>query len=461
MKENVTALTLPNGHYIANLNGCGAADTSLSYGCDYGSPRIGVMTSWGYKMTSFGTGNPNKTNSMQDIDTLIWSTSVIATSAKYISANEDSITSSNFYGQYDWGALGDDYENQARNPKQFWPTSPVTAVECALYYCVKAISSSVDGNVIHEKTREVTEAVRDPESWVPALTPTKEYYAPENIPDDNETMHSLEYNDRYSAIDMKDLKLHFPKNATEEPYTVTQFAVKSISAFFQTLLSVPNVMNSTLRGAISEALEIKDPVTYNGVVRNFDKLPGPINGVWSEPESDVFETFRRLAISMTNDMRSNGGTQSMFDLDSGRFTLDSPSDPVYGSVGIPTTLYRSEWYWITLHGVLTLAGFIFCIVTIVSSADKARYVPPWKTSSLAVMSGGHEAGKVLGSASTLDEMCRVARKNRITISIRSESKYGVTKSSEASRGSEEGSPDDGSNRSQLLRPNRTVAGLQA
>lgn len=72
-------------------------------------------------MPSFGTGDPAKTNRMQEINTLIWSMSIIYFEAKRT-----------------------DYTRFA------WPDMPLRAKECALYYCIKTIESKVDDNVIHD-----------------------------------------------------------------------------------------------------------------------------------------------------------------------------------------------------------------------------------------------------------------------------------------------------------------------
>ncbi|OBT70761.1 hypothetical protein VF21_10278 [Pseudogymnoascus sp. 05NY08] len=80
---NTTAYYLPNGHFIANVNRCplykGIDSKSVCTNETQGPNNIvyGVSDDQKYTMTSFGTGNPNKTNTMRDIDTLIWSMSVI------------------------------------------------------------------------------------------------------------------------------------------------------------------------------------------------------------------------------------------------------------------------------------------------------------------------------------------------------------------------------------------------
>lgn len=62
-KVNATGFVLPNGHFLVWADG----ETTRLY--DY------LFN--GSLMSTFGTGDPKKTNTMQDIDTLIWSMSFI------------------------------------------------------------------------------------------------------------------------------------------------------------------------------------------------------------------------------------------------------------------------------------------------------------------------------------------------------------------------------------------------
>lgn len=115
--DNATAFFLPDGHLLVNINGCSVSDSADSEHCRLSpnAPESDVL-----KMTSFGTGSPEKTNRMQDLDTLIWSTSVI-----------------HFDGRGDWPDL-----------------LSLRAAECAVYCCIKTIDFKVEGNVIHENVTE-------------------------------------------------------------------------------------------------------------------------------------------------------------------------------------------------------------------------------------------------------------------------------------------------------------------
>ncbi|KAI9369045.1 hypothetical protein BJX61DRAFT_180831 [Aspergillus egyptiacus] len=188
------AYVLPSGHFLVNLKGCSAQ-------CTYDSPTIGIANPESYYMSSFGTGDHAKTNRMQEIDTLVWSMSIIY-------ADAERPLSSSF----------------------LWPDMPMRATECALYYCIKTIESKVDDNVIHESSTEETDAVRDPDSWGIMLDTLD--YAPQSIPPEN-TSATLEFNEYYSRVRRNDLVLRF----ADTRYSIADYTIWSVSQYIQGLLS--------------------------------------------------------------------------------------------------------------------------------------------------------------------------------------------------------------------------------
>lgn len=136
-KDNDTVFVLPNGHFLVITNGC---HLTVDGSCGFSPPIMTEESLEELTMTSFGTGDPKKTNSMQDIDTFIWSMSIIH-------PDMESMTNSSkpYYG----------YDR---------PDLPIRAAECAIYYCVKTIDSKIEGNIIHENVAEATDAVCDPDS---------------------------------------------------------------------------------------------------------------------------------------------------------------------------------------------------------------------------------------------------------------------------------------------------------
>lgn len=86
-------------------------------------------------MAAYGTGDPARTTSLKESDTLIWAMGIIRATPN--------------------ATL------QAKWPQNF----VVNATECGLYYCVNEYSVELRNNKVNGTTREVTSAKRDPNSW--------------------------------------------------------------------------------------------------------------------------------------------------------------------------------------------------------------------------------------------------------------------------------------------------------
>ncbi|RMJ27784.1 hypothetical protein PHISP_01357 [Aspergillus sp. HF37] len=357
-KDAVTAHVLPNGHFLANVNGC--LESGLA--CYVPGTTAGDgLDPFKVASTSFGTGDPMKTNSMQDIDTLIWSMSMI-----HFEENT----------QYD----------------QTWPDIPLRATECALYYCVKTMNPSVSGNIIHDNASEATDALRDPDSWTTSPREfMKEVYAPENIPPDNGNA-TLEYDKRYSSAKRDNLVLHFPNNSSKPRYDLTDTAVWALSQFFQELLSTNLTGGANATAAIAERLS-SDAVGFNGISRDGDGnigKPPALASIWNFDKLDMPGTFATLATSMTNGMRQD--------------LHDGDTEYVSGFQGTPKKYYNTQWGWIALHGAVLSGGVLFWATTVWNSNRPLKAVPAWKNSSLAVISRGSTAAEALERANTLGGM---------------------------------------------------------
>ncbi|KAJ5420870.1 hypothetical protein N7465_003389 [Penicillium sp. CMV-2018d] len=330
------AYVLPNSHFLMNLKGC-------KMRCTYDSPTIGIAIPKTFYMSSFGTGDPAKTNRMQEINTLIWSMSMIYFDAKRIDYTEFT-----------------------------WPDMPLRAKECALYYCIKTIESKVDDNVIHEKTTQEKDAVRDPDSWGIMLDTLD--YAPESIPPPLEnTSATLEFNEYYSRVRRNDLVLQFTDNASK-----------------------PTLHRGLLRlgPAIADLLP-DGAVGYNGAASYSESTPAPVEYVWNVDKPDIAGTFSAVATSMTNRLRTSSS--------------DYAVEVVYGRTGTPEKFYKTQWGWIALHGLVLFGGALFWCVTVRGSARSLESsVPVWKNSSLATIRAS-TAADVLRGAETVAEMEKKAR----------------------------------------------------
>lgn len=371
-KHAVTAQVLPNGHFLANVNGCDEEGLSCYVP---GTTAGDGLDPFKVASTSFGTGDPMKTSSMQDIDTLIWSMSMI-----HFEDNR----------QYD----------------QTWPDIPLRATECALYYCVKTMNPSVTGNIIHDNASEAIDAVRDPDSWIISSREfIKENYAPENIPPDNGNA-TLEYDKRYSYARRNNLVLHFPDNSSKPQYELTARAVWALSQFFQELLSTNLTGGANATAAIAERLS-SDAAGFNGMSRDVEGnvgKPPALGSVWNFNKPDMPGTFATLATSMTNGMRR---------IDQ----HEADTEYVGGSQGTQKKYYNTQWGWIALHGAVLSGGVLFWASTVWNSNRPRKAVPAWKNSSLAVISRGSTAAETLEQADTMGGLEKRAREKTVTMPL--------------------------------------------
>lgn len=158
---NATTFRLPNGLLINNADGVNFT-TPWDYGTVY--------------MTSFGTGNASKTNSLQENDSLIWAMSILRMLPP---ADSSSV----------------------------WPNTPLEAVECGLFYCVNQYSPRVENRVLYEVETRVDNAARDSDSWQPMSVNGKHFgktFGPGFVCDAG-SIKSIEYSDNNRQQPRSDL----------------------------------------------------------------------------------------------------------------------------------------------------------------------------------------------------------------------------------------------------------------
>ncbi|KAM5351084.1 hypothetical protein ACJ41O_003807 [Fusarium nematophilum] len=394
-----TAFALPNGHFIANVDGCPPYNGIFS-DCLNKKP-YGIYT-WDdrYAMTSFGTGNPNKTNSMKDIDTLIWSMSVIHPDVEYL--NDTSFTP---------GAA-----NDTMDKRFYWPDIPMQAMECSLYYCIKHVDSAIQGNQLREHITEAQDWRRDLDSWERT---DNDDMPQRNTPPDDE-VDSLEFNLWYSAAGYTDLRLErLGNNKTAEPMTVAAASVKSISHHMQDLFRGNWTNTTEIRKALEEKLG-KGAVGFNGMSRGPDQdeltmeaSPPAIDGVWTWKSTNMTRKFYTLATSMTNEMRRNSNPRlpALSGQDEDRY---QGSLSQYGKVGTEEVLYDIQWPWMALHGFMLASVIVFLLITAGASGDP-DVMPLARNSALATIRQGLQIGGVLEHADTMERMEKTARRSYVKI----------------------------------------------
>ncbi|KXH25926.1 hypothetical protein CSAL01_04480 [Colletotrichum salicis] len=395
-----TAFVLPNGHFIANIDGCPPYNGRYA-DCENEQP-LGVYSDDKYTTTSYGTGIPSKTNSMKDIDTLLWSMSIIHPDMEALNKSS--------------GFTPGESERGSTAGLKLWPDIPMQATECALYYCVKRIDSAVEGNQIKENVSEALDFRRDPDSWI--RSPEYEDGQPENVIS-KEANGTLEFDRYWSAVPNTELRLEFPNNKSESYYRISEDSVKSMSAHMQELFRT-NVSGTLDQREEIEKLLGSDAVGFNGASFGpYEKLsmkatPPALDGLWTWTRHNITSTFYTLATSMTNEMRRNyaPGQSQNSGIDTDRFQDGSLGN--YGKVGKSTVLYHIKWPWIALHGVMLVSATAFLFATLGNSSTRGN-VPLWKSSSLAAIRHGRDVGGVLSRSTTMGEMEDTARKVRVNL----------------------------------------------
>lgn len=352
VKDGGTALRLSNGLYIDNLNGWayGDVDEGASDGI-FGA----VM------MTTFGTENATETASMQDLDTLIWSMSMIRVSA------------------------------DTSNASAVWPNLPRSAMECAVFYCVNQYGMAAINGTLQETVQQVPGVTRTSDSWQPEGR---------NADLLNDTIvDSIAFNSYFSVIPRTDLTLQSP--ATGDNFNISQAAVDSISSHFQgSFASTLREFNITDDGSKAGRL--------NGFYMNSSQVqysPGVMQALFSS--EDLNATFTALAASMNNAIRTGADDD-----------FDGAAGDVAGQKGELRTFYRIAWPWISLQGLMVAAGMVFLVVTVMENKrqqGQGLAAPVWKSSSLAVMSRGEAVRDIFDGAVRLQQMREKARTTRVNL----------------------------------------------
>ncbi|VUC24081.1 unnamed protein product [Clonostachys rosea] len=363
-KYGASAWALPNGHFLANMNN--------------GTLWTADQTYW---MTAFGTADPNKTNTMQDLDTLIWSTSVI---------------------QIEPDAKSTRFE------EVHWEDKPIVATECAIYYCVRRVETSFQNNVLNETSFERTDAALTPDSFQPKPNFTWPMKDP-GIKVTPNGRPSMEWNEALAARWRDNAKFHFPGNHSQPIYSITKATVATIGALIRSKLHLDLPQVEAARPVFTKLLG-EDAVGFNGFEGDMmvpGSLPSSVNPKWMQnfvPDGrdGLPESFKSLADSITNEMRQSwtSGPARFGDA------------PVVGLIGSTYIFYKVTWPWVALHAIVLLGGLVFCFLTMRSShLDKGLHqrAPVWKSNSLAVLKQGATTGQIFKDVWGLNQMEKIAR----------------------------------------------------
>lgn len=334
-----TAFRLPNGLYLDNTNRW-----------KYGTSKTDIY-SGGVIMATLGTANASETVSAQDIDTLIWSMSMIRA------------------------------EPDSTNASAAWPDLPLFAMECALFYCVNHYEAMVFNGFLQESSRQVADFTRDKTSWQPEG-------ANADILNGSQ-ITSLAFDEFYSLVHRTDLALLSPETGSR--FNISKAAVDSISDYYQSTFS--SELHNLSEGIFNGYCMTSGQVQYE---------PGVMQALFHS--ENLNKTFTALAVSMSNAIRTGADT-----------IFDGVLVNVIGSRGDITTFYRIVRPWISLQSFIVIVGILFMVLTIWENKRHGRKIPLWRSSGLAIASRGKAVTDTLSGMQTLEEMWKNARVSRVTL----------------------------------------------
>ncbi|KAI0390199.1 hypothetical protein F5Y17DRAFT_80490 [Xylariaceae sp. FL0594] len=354
---NTTVFRLPNGLAINNMDGWNP-DGHHKGDAAAASPPPGSIL-----MTTYGTANASQTVSGRDVDTLIWSMSMLQVAP------------------------------DPAKPMDVWPDIPVVATECAVFYCVNKYEPIATNGQLVERISQVKEATRSPNSWKPLQSRIAEEMNPQ-------TLASLEFDSYFSAFERSDLTLVSP--GTGNKFNISNAAVTSISAYFQqTLARTLQVINDTKYSTAGR---------INGWYIKGQDGSAQYKPSWSQvlySGNDLVQAFTSLAASMSNALRSRADGE-----------FNGVKKVMTGQKEVATTFYRVVWPWIIVHGLSVAVGVLFVALTIWRNGTTQA----WKSSSLAAMSRGGlmQVQQVLAGAHTVEQMEARAKAQRVALLVRKE-----------------------------------------
>lgn len=334
-----TSFRLPNGLYLDNANKW-----------KYGTSSTG-MYSGAVMMATLGTANASETVSAQDLDTLIWSMSMIRA------------------------------EPDSTNASAAWPDLPLLATECALFYCVNHYETLVSNGTLREVSRQVADSTRDKTSWQPEGANTDIL--------NGSQLTSLAFDKFYSLVPRTDLVLLSPETGSR--FNISKAAVDSISDYYQSTFA--SELHNYSEGIFNGYYMTSGQVQYE---------PGVMQALFGS--KDLNATFTALAVSMSNAIRTGADE-----------TFDGVPISVIGSKGDIVTFYRIVWPWISLHCFIVAVGIVFMVLTIWENKRHGWEVPLWRSSGLAIASRGEAVTDVLSGMQTLEDMWKKARISRVTL----------------------------------------------
>ena len=239
------------------------------------------------------------------------------------------------------------------------PAQP-SAIECNLFFCLRNYTSEVSNGVLHESS-----------TLVNAILGRKRVADLPTDPQAPNIYEDVSLNGQYSIFDR----------------SIFGLRVGLASVFSDVELNV------TATGASAFALTDKE-----GILPQY----GPNSTQPIFQVNDTTALFDRLALSMSNDFRSN----------------DDNKTKVFGTSA--TTVYTIRWPWIALPVFITLVTCLFLILCMLLTRE--LNLPLWKCSSLPVLKCGAERQGLLTGEELVGEMEKAAESMKVMFPVQKQGK---------------------------------------
>ena len=251
--------------------------------------------------------------------------------------------------------------NFSENFSQNWTSVPITATECALYFCINTYQSEMKNGTLLEQWAEVS-STRDPASF--RILEPEDPYSTHTF---NASMDALyEPNDWFNR---SDLQIMGPQqeNLTNNITTanISQLAIDSISIYLNGLFRTSDNRDWFGQfGCTGGARAAGSAVTAESYA------PPSMQALANSLSLNA--TFRNLAASISANIRGSSDNDLM----------------AAGQLGTYETFINVLWIWITLPCICIFLGTVFLILAIWET--RKHSLPIWRSSVLAVMTHGLE-----------------------------------------------------------------------
>jgi hypothetical protein len=274
-----------------------------------------------------------------------------------------------------------------KSSTQPWSQVNVTATDCALYFCVKRFTSTMENSTLSESSVEVASA-RNPASFqldAPGLKSRSKVDA------------LFEADIWFNRTDLQiDVPLHDHTPATFAAANISQPAIDGITAYISGIFNDSSWASAFPWGpnGTQRLTGVVEGIFNTTVMSRY--APPVMQQLWES--SDLDTLFGNLAASITSNMRANS----------------DGSLKVQGQLGTLETYIEVRWLWLILPVLCICLGAVSLLLAIWHTHKS--HVPLWKNSALALLFHGldYEALRSQTSERLLSQMQKKAGDMQVT-----------------------------------------------